>query len=81
MGKLIRFEVRRVNGEWVVRREGALWDAWLEEPLKAAAIQRAFQLAQAFQPSVVLIHHEDRPLTRREFPTDDDALSVSSTVH
>ncbi len=68
MAKQIRFQVRRVGGEWVIRREDALWNAWLEEPLKELAIARAYELEEGFKPSVVVIHHEDGLPAEREFP-------------
>ena len=67
MAEQIRFRVQRDGDEWVVLRDDALWNAWLDDPGKDGAIRKANLLAEAFRPSVVTIHHERAPATKREF--------------
>ena len=62
-----RFRVLQVGDEWVLRRDGALWAAWLEDPVKDLAISKARELAAAFRPSLVIVHHESGPPTTMEF--------------
>ncbi len=68
MAEKIRFRVHWDGDEWVVRRDDALWNAWLDDPGKYGAIRKAYRLAEGFRPSVVTVHHEGAPATKREFP-------------
>ena len=70
MGEQIRFQVSLDGDEWVVRRDDARWNAWLDEPGKDQAVRKAFALAEGFRPSLVTIHHQDRPATSTEFPAE-----------
>ena len=60
------FHVRQVGNYWAVRPESAPVAA-LRDPSKEEAVTAAFQLAEEFKPSVVIVHHEHGPPTRREF--------------
>ena len=65
----------------MVHREDAPWNAWLDDPGKDEAIHEAYQLAEAFRPSVVTVHHESGAATKREFPAEvgaDSQMSPSS---
>ena len=62
----------------MVHREDAPWNAWLDEPGKDEAIHEAYQLAEAFRPSVVTVLHEDGTATKREFPADISADTQES---
>lgn len=60
------FHVRKEGDYWVVRREDTAMDA-LVDPSKEEAVSGAFRLAEAFKPSVVIVHHEHGPPTQRAF--------------
>ena len=51
------FHVRQVGDHWVVRREDATVDA-LRDPSKEETVSGAFQLAEAFEASVVIVHYK-----------------------
>ena len=60
------FHVRRMGDYWEVRPEGAPVAA-LQDPSKEKVVTGAFKLAEEFEPSVVIVHHEQGPPTRRTF--------------
>ncbi len=60
------FHVRQVGNYWTVRRWGTAVDA-LRYLSKEEAVSGAFHLAEAFEPSVVIVHHKHELPTRRTF--------------
>ena len=60
------FRVRQVGDYWAVRRSGTAVDT-LRYRSKEQAVSGAFHLAEAFKPSVVIVHHKHGPPTRRAF--------------
>ncbi len=60
------FHVRQIGDYWAVRREDTAVDA-LRYVSEEEAVSGAFHLAKAFEPSVVIVHHEYGPPTRRAF--------------
>ena len=66
MAKRSIFHVRQIGDYWAVRRWNTAVDA-LRYASEEEAVSGAFHLAEAFEPSVVIVHHEHGPPTRQEF--------------
>lgn len=60
------FHVRKEGNYWLVRREDTGMDE-VRDLSKTRAVSGAFRLAKTFGPSVVIVHHEHGPPTRKEF--------------
>ena len=60
------FHVRQVGDYWAVRRWDTAVDA-LRYVSEEEAVSGAFHLAEAFEPSVVIVHHKHELPTRRTF--------------